>query len=359
MRQYKFLLVIFFVILFCRSQAADYQLFIPDFLIYDEDTKSYVPSPYFNVDGKIASFIYTEGNLVITGREDFDVFLNQKYTQSISEGDTFKLIYSNIVNAQKPLLITIKSKISIKNLQFLSGINQGIKSELVLRAPTFLEIRATKTSLYNRYLLGLCIILFFIVVLKFNIPEIGKYIIGIFKPGSFNSRGALLRKEGLLIIIFLAVLFFTMTYVLTPYSIDKQSYSYVDNVKMLSKILFFLIGISLINIAFHFTIGGLYKISKLSRTYSIELLFLLMVITLVTLPLYLLLFTPFVNIPTMGSQVFKYSIFFLFSLIFLNELYFFYIRHRMKKIYFITYICICDLIPFLIIFKLVQDLSFA
>ena len=335
-----------------------------NFLIFDEDKGVYLVNPEKKLRGNIVNFLArsSEKNntLNIYNPEKLSIFINSKFYQNVKGKDTAKIEISKILGNKDQALVAIYSPVILNKLKVSAQKNNYILSnESKSMQPVFWQVKSEKNKMINRYIFGIAIILISLAVLKLNIPEIGKYISNIISLGNFNSRAVFQRKDGAIIIIFIIILFSSMIFIFTPSLKGEMEFLNAQNTYRLSIILIYMIILSFINIFFHNLLGGLFKTSKLSRLYTIELLFIVMILIMLFIPFYMIIFTPFLVPYILGTDVFDYVVWIFSIFLMINELYFFYGKHRIRKIYIISYICICNIIPFIVSYKIVKDFHIA
>lgn len=359
----RFFTILFFIGMFnAWSIQPTFYDFSDDFLTYSNNL--FIPTSEKVSTSNIINFAVlpqnhlNKNNLQIYNPDFFSVFIDNKLYGCFNAGDTANI---SLANFNKQFLLSIYSSHSLKNIKAISKCSQFLKSNYtpIIDQPTFYQVRINKKEITNRYLIGIIIVLLLLAVIKVSTPEMNKYIYGLFVAGSFSSRGALLRKDGVMVVVFIIILFTTMIFIFTP-SLDADILFFnAINTYRMSVIIIYIVFLTFINIFLHNIFGNLYRIPKLSRTYSIELLFILMVLIFLLIPFYCIVFTPFYVPLILSSQIFDYSVWLIFTIMIINELYFFYGRHHIRKIYIISYICICDIIPFIISYKIVKDFQIA
>jgi hypothetical protein len=150
-----------------------------------------------------------------------------------------------------------------------------------------------------------------------------------------------------------------MIFIFTPSLKGDVKFLNALNTYKISVILIYIVSLSFFNIFFHNLLGGLFKVSKLSRLYTIELLFIVMILIMLFIPFYMVIFTPFLVPYKLRGNIFDYTVCVFSIFLIINELYFFYGKHRIRKIYIISYICICNIIPFIVSYKIVKDFHIA
>lgn len=354
----KYLISILLLISVKLLSQTDNFNYSENFFKYDYLKKSYIPYINNPIATNCLSFLlkYEDSakDIIIFNSHEYTIFVNSKLYLCARGNETTIIKSAELLNsARNNTLITIYTTQNLKNLKVNSLKNKTPSTEI-----TFTDITYIKKNIENRYILGLVIVIMALIILKSSIPSIAKDVFGLVKS-NFNERGTLFKKQGVPIVILILVMFFLMIFMFTP-SLNGTILKYnAHNTYILSTLIIYFILLFTLKAIMHTVFGYLYKIPKVSYSYTIELLLISIFIIFIFAPLYLFVFTPYYTVVSLNASFFGYAAWIVFLGLTINELYFFYSRQQGQTIYIFSYICICDIIPFIVSYKFVKDFQIA
>ncbi|MDX2188528.1 MAG: DUF4271 domain-containing protein [Bacteroidota bacterium] len=356
------LLILFFSITLTQSQ--DLKEIESEFLLYNHTLNQYIPlTKYNNQDLNVTIRInknHINKYLNVYTQKKFYIYSNNKLILSSLPNQSNKIDQRYFQNNQPETYLTINSSTSIENITISDNKKPNFKSTLNSNSfSDFLTIKKNNKIFQTKYLVGFISLILLLVILKTVNSDFLNRFLKIAIDSIPKEREAIKKKvlssenivSYLVGISLLTVLYFVFgSKLIFLFHENSQNYSVI-----VASVFVFILVFLIVKVFLHISLNKLYNIKNFSRYLIYNLIVILILGLVLFTPFYFLLLSPYelfkfdLNLSFISCMIFIFILWLGKEIIDYTRFFGFY------KMYLITYICVSDVFPFLILLKISKE----